>query len=136
MIFVPDKWSFIEFNNKTDIPIYFIADTHVQDGCITPGSDIQRCGAKQKVDMTFKWKKGLSDIVKDSAYIYCLDARKIKLPWYYETLPDTTVNKAFIARMTYTPAKIRISFPQPENGYRTEYNPEYLEELGIVINEQ
>lgn len=128
-----DKASFVEFNNKTNIPIYFIADVTTTDEIITPGSKTVLCRANNEVKLDYQYKHGLKDIVKDSAHIYCLDARLVKLPWYYKQLPDTTINKATIARITYLPTTIRIKFPQPSNGFKTIYNPDYYKELGISV---
>ncbi|MBO4427010.1 MAG: hypothetical protein J5771_00800 [Bacteroidales bacterium] len=125
-----DKCSFVEFNNKTNIPIYFIADVQSTDGVITSGSNTVLCKAKNIITMDFPYKQGLKQTVKDSAHIYCLDARLSgKLGWYYKELPDTTAEKAFIARITYIPNSIRIVFPQPEGGYKTLYNASYYEEV-------
>lgn len=125
-----DKKSFVEFNNKTNIPVYFIADVQAADGVITSGSKTVLCKAKNKIKMDFPYKQGLKQTVKDSAHIYCLDARLSgKLGWYYKELPDTTAEKAFIARITYIPNSIRIVFPQPEGGYKTLYNASYYEEV-------
>ena len=83
--------------------------------------------------MDFQYKRGLYEIVKDSAYIYVLDERLIKLPSYYESKYDSDVNGAMVARLTYVHRKKKTKnvFPQPEEGFSTVYYNNYKEELDL-----
>ena len=66
------------FNNESQYDVYIIIDTNTQDGAISAGSLCYYCQHDDWmfVDNSRPW----FNLIRDSAYIYVVDASKINLP--------------------------------------------------------
>lgn len=72
-----DRFWFFVFRNLSSEDIFIITDPDTQDNVITVGSEIDF--VYKNKEMTIQRRRLWTDIIKDSAYIYVVDASKIDL---------------------------------------------------------
>lgn len=75
---------FFCFQNDSEFNLYIIIDTCTQDNDITLGSYYRWIPANAEIGV--ESKNPWSERIKDSAYIYVVDADKISFPWGSGTL--------------------------------------------------
>ena len=115
------------FYNNTDIELYVLFDL---DRNLSDGDLIKHCEPRGYCSISSGSKK-IWEIIKDSSYVYCIDAKK----WHKEESINELTPDATIAIITWKSihAFRQDSLTLPaKDGFPVKYNEDYYDELGIA----